>query len=339
MKKILMTGMTSPHTSEKANDRSLSFCGVVKTVLARAGHSVEMVDPNIRLTAKDLDKYDAIVVGVAPLTSLSANKVYGALHTIGQATKTHADKLTFIVDAPQPAQIVSSLKAITSQPENLVKDFYKNRKDYAAATDPSTFKFLIETAEYLLSSQWPTTLYPALPWNIATSTPVGKLPDNVGRSTLGVNLDSHLIKIDDGSSRDNQKFWIADLTNTKWTKDASANLTYPVCGMREHKGWTDAQVTDRMSKSTGALISSQKDGTWWTYRYAQALSIGIPVVTEWRNSQALGASWSVLASNVEMLNDEERLDLSNEQRKTYLGAIDNKRASTTKLERLLFNKK
>jgi hypothetical protein len=108
--------------------------------------------------------------------------------------------------------------------------------------------------------------------------------------------------------------------------------------MREHKGWTDAQVLDRMSNATGALISSQKDGTWWTHRYAQALSLGVPIATEWRNSQALGSSWSVLASNIEALTDSERLELSVEQRKSYLGAIDSKRVSMTKLQQLVLKK-
>ena len=110
MSKILITGMSASHASHSANSRSISFAGVLKTVLTLQGHEVTQLDPEVSWNTKDFEEYDSVLVGLSPLTSLSANRVYGALSVIDVLLDT--DKLVFFLDAPEPNRITSSLRAI-----------------------------------------------------------------------------------------------------------------------------------------------------------------------------------------------------------------------------------
>jgi hypothetical protein len=95
--------------------------------------------------------------------------------------------------------------------------------------------------------------------------------------------------------------------------------------MKVNKGATDRDVFLQILRSVGTLISPDKrQGTWWTYRYAQSLNAGVPVVTEWKESSVLGAPWAVLAATVEEMTPQERLELSGAQKNTYFSAIPSK---------------
>jgi len=324
MSKVLITGMTSSHTAQSANKRALSFAGVVQCVLDGLGHDVTMGDPNINYTAADLSNYDSIIVGVAPITSLSANKAYGALNLIDVALSTN--KLTILLDAPQPTQVVSSLRAIESRPENLTKDFYKSRKAYREACIPDVQARLLSTVSTLLYDEWPTTIYPALPWE--TPNAFNKLPGNITKSFQGINLDSHLItEKKPSATQSHLAQWAADSPYSVWTRRTGATILNDIVPMRKNKGTTDDQADEVMLSSIGSLISPHRDGTWWTYRYAQSMSNLTPVATEWRDSRVLGNSWSLLASSIEQMSVEDRAKLANEQRSSYLSAINDKKTS------------
>jgi hypothetical protein len=291
-------------------------------VLDELGHDVVMIDPDINATEDDISQYDSVLVGIAPITSLSANKAYGALNVIDVAAS--AGKLTLLVDAPQPTQILSSLRAVESVPSNLTKDFYRNRKAYRDACIPDVQSRLLNTVSSLLNDDWPVTIYPALPWS--TPNAFNKLPDNIVNSLKGIALDSHLI-------RDNK----TDSTGSHLAQWA-ATVVNDVVPMRKNKGSTDEQVDEIMSASIGSLISSHRDGTWWTYRYAQSLSNLTPIATEWRESGTLDDSWSLLASSIEHMSVESRAELATEQRNTYISAINDKKTSARLLASTVLRK-
>lgn len=321
MSNILITGMSSPHTSMSANVRSLSFAGCVTLVLTLQGHSVTQADPDVKWKKEDLDNYDVVLVGLSPLTSLSANKVYGALNVI--SILKGSDKLRIFIDAPEPAKITASLRAISKTPDNLTKSFYSNRRGFDVASQSAVKKRLLKVVEDLLAAEWPVTIYPSLPWGSIDSIAT-QLPDLVGNSLQEVNLDSYFIQ-EPISVDERRDKWVVETYSTKWVDSAIAMLESPTVPMKWNKGWTDTQVLSQIAGSMGALISPYKGGTWWSYRLIQCLNTLTPIATDWKESRLLGEPWSHLASYIESASPEERAVLAQGQRETYIGSIPSKR--------------
>lgn len=321
MSNILLTGMSAPQASKSANTKSLNFAGVLDKVLTEAGHNVTWVDPNIDLSFEDLDTYDSVLVGLSPLTSLAANRLYGALSIIDLMWES--PKLRLFIDAPQVNQITFSIKSVYLNPESLIKSFFSYRKDFSKVTSNEVLKQrLLNTVSKLMNEEWPSVIYPSLPWS--TSDQIKNLlPPNL-KSLTGINLDSYLIENLESDEPRRDK-WVADTYKTDWAKSTTKTLTYPNSPMKWNKGWTDDQVMSQIVKSIGVLISPhKKDGTWWTYRYIQALNTLTPIATEWKESSKLGDAWTPLAASIEAMHPENRRILAMAQKDLYISYIPSK---------------
>jgi hypothetical protein len=332
MSRVLITGMSAPQMSISANKRSLSFAGVIEKALTQAGHQVTMMEPDIEWTAENLDYYDAVLVGVSPITSITANKVYGALHVIGEMYDS--DKITLFIDAPNPAQITASLRAIALRPEDLTKPFFSSRKGYQLAKKPEVSEKLLRTVNRLLNDEWPDTLYPALPWT-KLGRVVAELPLGVSVGLSGINLDAYLIDRRYSTNEARLDRWAADSLTSTWTQNLTDNLSYPLVPIRVNKGWTDEDCKEQIALSIGTIMPRYKGGTWWNYRYLQSLNTLTPVITEWRESSKIGSSWSVLGSTVEAMSSTERQALSLMQAQEYVSSIPTIEEARNNLEDLL----
>lgn len=318
MSKILLTGMTASQSSQKANSKALAFAGVINKALSEGGHEVSWVDPSVTMTKEQLEFYDVVLVGIAPITSMSANRVYGALSVIDLMWTS--PKLTIFVDTPNVSQLQVSFNAMLTKPENFTKSFYSYRKEYVAvASDPELSSRLLKIVSWLNESQWPNTIYPSLPWK--KQRDVLKLPKQALESVTPINLDSYLLcepVIDDSIRREK---WLIDHA-TDWTKKVVGTLSFATFPMKWNKGNTDSDVFGQMSRSAGVIVTShKKDGTWWSYRYIQALNAGTPVVTDWQESQAIGPEWTVLASAIESMPQGSRNLISKAQMDLYKNSI------------------
>lgn len=329
MSKILITGMSAPHASAEANRRSLSFAGLMKDVLLSHGHEVIQDDPDISWNINDVDQYDIILLGLSPLTSLSANRVYGALNLMDLLDGS--DKLKLFIDAPEPTRITASLRAISKTPDNLTKPFYSYRKGYMYASVPGMAQNLLDVVNRLLTEKWPTTLFPALPWS-GTGKIIEQLPSGAAESLFPINLDAYVINGQTALEVEKRDKWVVENYNTSWTKEITNMLVHQSIPMKWHKGWNDEQVFTQIASGIGSLISPyQTGGTWWTYRLIQSLNAGTPVVTDWRESQAIGESWVHLASHIESMPLATRVDLAQAQKEDYIKAIPSRRDATVAL--------
>jgi hypothetical protein len=317
MGKILLTGMSAPQASAKANKTSTSFAAVINEALVSAGHSVVWSDPHIALTKESIDDFDSVLVGISPLNSLGANRAYGALSTISSVLEHSPSKLNLFIDAPNVSQIDVSLRAVSTNPELLVKSFYSYRKDYSIVkSDKNLQKKLMSVVETLLNNKWPTTLYPSLPWKTDDSV-ASKLPSGAASSLAGISLDSFLLEAPVPSYEIIDK-WCLDNPQSKWTKSTVSMLGLPCVPMKITKGSTDLDVEAQISRSIGVLISpDKKQDTWWSYRYIQALNKLTPIATNWKESQTLDSSWAVLAATIESSSPKERLSIALAQRESY----------------------
>lgn len=330
--KVLITGMSASQASLSANMRSMSFAGVIHKVLSERGHTVSMLDPDIKWSREDLKSYDAILVGISPVTSLSASKSYGALHVIDLLAED--PRLKLVVDAPYPSQITASLRAILATPSNLTKDFYAFRQGYQLAATESVSKRLLGTVDRLLNGAWMETIYPSLPWQNRLDV-AECLPAGATASLTGINLDSWLVSTAPIETIEKVDKWVADSPTSTWTKKIQKTLGLPVVAMKHGKAMTDIEVGQQIGRSAGSLITPYRDGTWWTYRQIQSLNHLVPVVTDWKDSQAIGHSWAVLGSSIESMSRSEREELAWQQAVDYLSAVLKKDAAAEGLEGIL----
>jgi hypothetical protein len=333
MSKILITGMSAPHSSPTANLRSLSFAGVIKLVLEQQGHEVEQLNPEVSWNLNDLEQYDSVLVGISPLTSLSANHVYGALSVID--VLLDSPKLRLFIDAPEPGKITASLRAMVKTPDNLTKPFYAYRKGFSYATQPNMLENLLDVVDHLLNKQWPTTLYPSLPWTNEQEHIARYLPDGAAASLVAVNLDSYLLSAQDAIPVERREKWVVENYSTKWVKSTTATLEYPTVPMKWNKSWTDAQVNAQIASGLGALIPPYPSSTWWSYRYIQCMNALTPIATDWKETSTIGSSWSYLASSIEGMTLEERTALATAQRSAYIENIPTRRDATIQLSQAL----
>ena len=307
MSKILITGTSAPQASAEANERSLSFSKVLSIVLSQQGHTVVQQIPDVSWTLNDLDEYDCVLVGISPLTSLSANYVYGALSVIDVLRDTGRLRLFF--DAPDPTKIYASIRAIIKNPENLTKPFYSYRRGYNTILSHNVRTNLLDVISMLLNEQWPVTLYPRLPWTDHAIVQK-QLPSGAHDSIVGVNFDSYLISNQTVLDIEKRNKWVVDNHSDRWTKSTIATLSFPTVPMKWNKAWSDAQVFNQISYGIGAILSPSQYGTWWSYRLIQCLNAQTPVVTDWRESGAIGPHWMHLAAFIEDMEQGERDELA-----------------------------
>ena len=323
--------MTAPQASENANARNLGFVGVLNAVLSDAGHEVTWISPSVHMTKESLNQFDSVIVGVTPITSIGASRAYGALSLIDHLWGD--SKLTLLIDAPSSSQIEPSFRSVVTNPASLTKGFFSNRKEYSTVlADLSISARLHSAVSHLLNEEWPTTIYSSLPWSAREDV---KLPTNAKKNLVAVNLDSYLIQ-ENPVAVDRRQKWIVDAPSTPWSSAVLKTLELPNSLMKWNKGWDDNQVMDQFTRSIGALITShKKDGTWWTYRYVQALNSNTPVATDWKFSSRIGAAWSSLASAIESMSQQKRDLLAIAQREEYLANIPGKQTALNILETTL----
>ena len=334
MSKILITGMSAPQASRRLGARTTSFAALLDAALKTVGHEVTWAPASVDWTEKDLEQYDLALVGLAPLTSLSANYAYGALNVVDLLKD--GDRLALFFDAPQPRQLLVALKAVTVDDQTLVKPFYRARKEYQKVLDPTVAERLLRAARWLLEARsWPVTLYPVLPWRQDYEV-AAVLPTGARESLVPVNLDAFVTQPTVQVGVQERLHWSIDQLNTDWARSTASTLVLPSKPMRLHKGWTDKEVYEQLLRSVGAVITPHKPGgTWWSPRYVQALYTRTPVATDWRESASLGGAWNVLAASIEAMNPEARTALATEQLSAYLNNIPTAAEATQRLQTAL----
>jgi hypothetical protein len=320
--KVLITGATAQQGSQRTAERVSTFASLVSQELTLSGSDVTFVEPSLEYTKEKLSEYDVVLVGIAPPTSLSANKIYPAFAIANRAKEL--GNLALFLDAPEPFKIQASLKSCYLNISDLQKDFYRNRKNYKeVVSTPELASEIYSFIEFLHKRPWPTTLFSAFPWSEASSI-TSVIPNIEEANLFGINLDHLLFKDSNNIPMSSQykSFWTCDSPNTKWSRSIQLTLKNPVLPTRGSR-WESALETDeRIKASIGTLVSVHRSlEPWWTPFLARSLALGRPVVTDWRYSSALGEPWSHLASTVEEMSPSGRAELAKRQRASYLESV------------------
>jgi hypothetical protein len=332
MKKILLTGMTASHCSKSANQRSLGFSGALNLALS-SSKDIDVVwgPPSLAMHREFLEQFDSVLVGVSPLASLSANYTYGALGVISQMKDS--PKLSLFVDTSSPRHMALSLNKFSSNVDSFLKPIFDSRKESKQVhSDKKHLETVFEATKFLAEEIWPQTFYASLPWKSVDSL---NLPENAKKEIKFINLDSFLIEKPPLKLQRSEK-WAVDSYKSRWTKQAISTHSLPDSPMRWNRGVSDSQVMEQICRSMGALISpDDRDGTFWSYRYSQALSSGTPVATYWPESGVLSESWAVLSSKIDTMSSSERDALAKSQKTAYVKNILEKKEALDNLKYFL----
>lgn len=322
MANILITGMTSPQTSSRLGEKSLSFARAIYDIASENGHNVAFVVPSISMRRDDFNRYDMIIVGVAPPLSIVSSRAYAALHVIDELIGD--PRLMFLVDTSAPERITANLRAIEKDFSTMTREFHSKRPNYEAVVLNDKLQMKIRNAlSFLAMGEWPSTIVPAMPWTDAAQI-AGALPSGVDASTvIGINPDSYYLKKNvRNSERNIVNRWVVDSPGTKWSELVAKTLTYPQVPMKMNKGTTDSGVYERIRDSVGVLLSPDNNGTLqWSHRWAQALNANTPIASDWRTTSMLGESWSHLGAGIEAMSPIDLYELSTSQRIEYAEAI------------------
>lgn len=329
--RVLLTGMTAPQSSQRRGKRSASFASIIYDELTRSGSDVTWADAQGSWTIDDMAAYDAVLLGVAPVLSLSANKAYSVLSLID--TLKNDSRLTLFIDAPEPEKVYASLKSASKNYDvRLFKSFYAKRKDFSTSSIVSK---IVNAVEFLLNDTWPSVLYPMLPWD--TACPVStNLPQNVATAMTGVQIDACYLtggaQLATSSQRANH--WAAASIDSSWTVETSKNLMYPSIPMTRGRSDSDAAAVAAIASSIGSLIGPHSNKQmWWSPRFRQSLYTLTPVVTDWRTASDIGSAWSHLAAGVEEMSHIDRYELAVAQREQYDNALLSKDNVITQLHK------
>lgn len=321
MAKILITGMTSSQSSQRLNAKTMSFSGAIERILTVSGHTVEWKNLRIEMTKKDVAPYDAIILGVAPILSVTSHKAYGVLNMLDILWDD--ERLKTIVDTPTPSSISANIRAVLKDNSRLFSNFFYARKQYEAVMlNQRANKRVLSAVERMSNDKWPEALYPATPW---TDVPllISKMPEGAIESVTGLCVDSYFLsKKNPVQASAITNTWAVDTKNTKWAQSTISSLRFPHQLMKGRRGEDDIAVSDSIATSFGALISPNNDGTIsWSSRWAQALNAGTPIASDWKLTSMIGKSWSHLAAGIEEMSMVDRYELSISQMIDYSNAI------------------
>lgn len=334
--KILVTGCTASQSSHNAINRYPTFTGLIHGAFTELGHEVFLTKPHLSYSKEYLDRFDAIFVGLASPSNLSAHYSYGAFALANKAREL--GKLRLIVDMPEPQKIKTTVRDFYTGTDNFYKDFYSRRAQYYEASIPENREQILSFVDHLHNEKWEQTFVPSMPWfskNIITK----HIPNLDQDSIVSLCYDRALIDdAEDIFSESNKTYWCADSPKSAWTKKISKSLTLPIYPTRNNNYSTNEMVIDKISSSVGTLISTYQGGDpWWSVAISQSLIAGVPVVTEWRHTAELGAEWAYLPSTIEEMSSEERLVVAQTQKDFYREAVPSYADSLEKTARALDN--
>ena len=327
--KVLFTGMSSSHCKPGKNQ---SFFKTLATAYEEFA-AVTWAEPKISWTKSDLETFDQIVFGFSPPTSMGANHLYGAINVLNLMYES--PKLRLVVDSPQMWQYKNSLRAFKRDPDQIFGSFYSNRKNYAEAKKSKTRESAESLAYKLSKNSWPITYIPFLPWQSEDDL-ISKVDFVSDSSIVPLNLDSLLLE-NNVASIGRAEQWAVDNTKSSWYLTTKNTLRFPTISVKDSTKPKDLEAKERISSSMGLIVAPQDRnlGTWWSYRYIQAMNTTTPIATYWQESGVLSSEWSLLGYQLEDMQPYERQHVAFQQTKTYKANIPEKEEVVNNLKSLV----
>ncbi len=318
--KVLVTGSTAQQASKIHVERTPTFSNLLVRSFKDAGIDAQLSNPNLNWDEQFLSEFDLVVVGIAPTTSISANKIYPALITAEKAR--NIGNLALLIDAPESYKLLPSFRAWQDMDKTL-KSFYDRRKNYSdVATDENLQAQLKSFITHLCEDPWPTTFFPTFPWSTKDYM-IKNISNLDSESLVGVSVDMYVLlqppKVKNFYASD--EYWTCD-SMSPFGKEQQKLLNKPVLSTKSTIWESENETLTRIRESIGTLVATYRGGeSWWSPALSQSLSQGVPVVHDWRYTGYMGEEWTHLASTVENMSMSEREELAYSQKQSYLSNL------------------
>ncbi len=337
--KILITGTTATQSTVRASQRNLTFTGQIVDALRRSTSDYEIFwgDPSMTWTDEYLNSFDTVIVGLAPYTGLGSTRAFGAYNIIGRLWDS--PKLRLLIDAKNPEQITHSLNSVLKDVDSqLAKSFYSARQEYGLMYHPAHSEWVYQGIYQLANATWPKTIYPSFPWE--QQDPTKLLPQGAQGRLYSLNLDILTLTSRESPELYASNMWVSEDCDSAWCTKLGDTLAYGIAPIKPTKFSQDDQIIRHMKSAIGVIIPPARRGrTWWTPKLALALKAHVPIVTAWEESEGLGDAWSVLAAQIEHMSDQRRVELSEKQYTSYVGALGDEDLAVESVETVLGLKK
>lgn len=319
MKKVLITGSTASQSSPEAHKRLTRFSGLLAESLELAGADVTFAEMSVGALPRDIEKYDSVVVGLAPISSLSAHRMYSALVVLGHALEQ--GKATLLFDAPEPHVALNSFKYVLENPSSLVKSLYQKRHGYwNVKNDFALMDSMLVSLEKISYSSVPT-IVPGLPYYSYTRSALGLPHPHYLSSLYQYNFDVKFRDVNNIRLGSQSKYWLSENPKHKWSKSVGKTLSKPVLSLRRNAYDTNWNLIDRLHSSYGVLFNTYRDDIpWWSSSITLSFTAGVPVFSDWKVTSDLGNAWVGLPQNAEDMTHEERVALAVAQASQYFQA-------------------
>lgn len=308
MKKVLITGATASQSSLEANKQKVRFGGLLHNALSSAGLDVETRETNL---SENFNNYEKVIVGLAPVTSLSANKIYTALDALNRAE----DKAVLLLDLPDPHFVYKSMKSVLSNESIIFKSLYNKRLNFQDLVENKNFyNSVISGMEKVYAGKIPV-IVPSVPYHKHSPESL-----NINTSSLiELNFDSYFMNDNFYQEKEKSNYWLTDSMKSEWSQNVSKTLFNPVLNYKRSHYDYDLSLVDRILGSFGYLKNNHKyDNPWWSRNIMLTLSCGVPVFADWRQTSVMGDAWRILPQSVEEITHLERKELADEQKSSYL---------------------
>lgn len=335
MKKVLVTGSTASQCSAEAHRRSARFSGMLVEALTSIGFDVDFKELSVDTPSANFESYDSVIVGLAPISSLSAHRIYPALSALYYAIEQ--GKATVLFDAPEPHLAINSFKYTIENPTSLVKNLYGKRSGYWSVANNFAVADRILAAVERVAYTPLTTIIPSVPFYTFSATAIDIPTAGNSSNLVQVNFDRGLSEEKDFRLRETSKYWLSENHKNKWSKTVEKTLSKPVLPLRRSAYDTAKDLSSRIHDSYGVLFGTYKDGLpWWSPNVMLSLNSGVPVFSDWKVTASLGDAWTLLPHQAEDMTYEERFSLATMQLTQYLNACPEVASEADRLARRIF---
>lgn len=330
MAKCLITGMSTQQVGGKSMYQYGTVSSYFKQALEDKGWDVDhkRFDPTARdsRAASNIKDYDAIMVGLLPVSSLGARNIYGALWSVRQA-REHRIPVLFYVDDWQLSLYKSQWKTVINVPSRLTKQFLESaRSDWDWAQDWAIRREMTEVLRPFAQGDWGRVLVPAFEWGDHTKLAKYVLGTN---HYVDVSVYAPLHPINPVAPEARYGQWILGTLSKQskeWAEGHMERCSWPVKTYGSARSnWASAslkepELVQQYAESWGVIATpyAMHPGSgWWRNRYTYSAQCNAILFTDPADAARIGEAYQIPVSTIERSSIAELQEIARQQKLLY----------------------
>jgi hypothetical protein len=316
--RVLLTGSTSTQTRNKTNIRVFSLTAALNAGLEAGGHTVTWGSPDPDNEAKDIQDYDIVLVGLAPVNSLGARWAAAACGLIGRCWKEGVPVMTF-VDDWKVREAQAGLRRFRMHPEKLLQYLGRVQNTKFLPWIEQNTDIVLEAIHKMHDDVWPSTITCLFPWGdhdlIREKTTIYEL------AWVDPSWMVPQWPITPPTDEDRTREWVlAGLSRYEGWRD-SLNAEWPIAcygnmAAKIYPNMVEDKMPNRYAQSWGVLCHKypHAGSGWWRNRFPFTAMAGSILYGDPQEMAPLGGPYMTQIEEIEALNTAGLRRLANNQR-------------------------